>query len=432
MASDLRCPECNRLATLHNGRPHHCEACGWSRGPDAPGPRGNSVAADEKCPKCGGPTVAWHGTGCGVIVCRETDGPACLIRQLAQSERDYQKTVDANYSLRRQLAAKEQENADLKAAIATPEVCAGIISKVVEQERDRLVDEVKKLREQVSRLMLNNASWESTCDRINGELADIRLRLQGALDSRLDGENGLAAATMADNERLRTERDGAKAVVEARLKTPIVCLCGSTRFIDEFDDAALELTLRGIIVLSVGSHKPRSRQYADGKDGHKANLDELHKRKIDLAHSVFVLNIDNYTGDSTEGEIAYAEATGKPVCYWTACSIVGDPASWDEIAKGCRAAAREAAGADDNNVNATARKLQNYSIPVPHIPAKGNPAERSIWTPPHQDEMKPGKGLKAGKDLTKPKAPDILAPAETSVEVRGSEVANQEQPHEDH
>lgn len=25
---------------------------------------------------------------------------------------------------------------------------------------------------------------------------------------------------------------------------------------------------------------------------------------------------------------------------------------------------------------------------------EGNPAERSIWEPPHQDEMKPGKGLK--------------------------------------
>ena len=141
-----------------------------------------------------------------------------------------------------------------------------------------------------------------------------------------------------------------KAIVEKlwrRLGTPIVCLCGSTRFIDDFDEAALQLTLRGIIVLSVGSHKPRSRDFANDIGGHKAGLDTLHKRKIDLADSVFVLNVDDYVGDSTRSEIAYAEAQEKPIGYWSGCDITGDPASWDEIAKSCREAAEAEKGEGD-------------------------------------------------------------------------------------
>jgi len=49
--------------------------------------------------------------------------------------------------------------------------------------------------------------------------------------------------------------------------------------------------------------------------GKKEHFDELHKRKIDLADEVFVLNIDGYIGDSTRSEIEYAVAHGKPVRY---------------------------------------------------------------------------------------------------------------------
>jgi hypothetical protein len=38
----------------------------------------------------------------------------------------------------------------------------------------------------------------------------------------------------------------------------------------------------------------------------KEALDELHKRKIDLADQVLVLNVDGYIGESTASEIDYA------------------------------------------------------------------------------------------------------------------------------
>ena len=105
-----------------------------------------------------------------------------------------------------------------------------------------------------------------------------------------------------------------RAIVEKPRPT-IVCLCGSTRFMEAFFAAGWELTLMGQIVLSVGVCK-----HADGDNAHGAELagvaeqlDELHLRKIDLADWVLVLNVEGYYGESTEREIQYATDQGKPV-----------------------------------------------------------------------------------------------------------------------
>ena len=45
----------------------------------------------------------------------------------------------------------------------------------------------------------------------------------------------------------------------------------------------------------------------------KARLDELHKRKIDLADEVLILNVNGYVGTSTRSELEYAIAHGKMV-----------------------------------------------------------------------------------------------------------------------
>ena len=47
----------------------------------------------------------------------------------------------------------------------------------------------------------------------------------------------------------------------------------------------------------------------------KEMLDDMHKRKIDMADEIFVINVNGYIGDSTKSEIAYAESTGKIVNY---------------------------------------------------------------------------------------------------------------------
>jgi hypothetical protein len=41
----------------------------------------------------------------------------------------------------------------------------------------------------------------------------------------------------------------------------------------------------------------------------------MHKRKIDMADEIFVINVGGYIGSSTASEIKYAQATGKPIKY---------------------------------------------------------------------------------------------------------------------
>jgi nucleoside 2-deoxyribosyltransferase len=98
-------------------------------------------------------------------------------------------------------------------------------------------------------------------------------------------------------------------------KPKIVCLCGSTKFKAEYDKANQEFTLKGCIVLSVGFFGHQMPIGSKLDDETKAKLDELHKRKIDLADYVFVINPGNYIGESTMSEIHYAVRHGKPVHY---------------------------------------------------------------------------------------------------------------------
>lgn len=97
-------------------------------------------------------------------------------------------------------------------------------------------------------------------------------------------------------------------------KYKVITLCGSTRFKDEFIRAQKDLTLQGNIVVSVGlfGHSGDNEVWSDQT---KEMLDDMHKRKIDMADEIFVINVDGYIGDSTASEIAYAESCGKPVKY---------------------------------------------------------------------------------------------------------------------
>lgn len=47
----------------------------------------------------------------------------------------------------------------------------------------------------------------------------------------------------------------------------------------------------------------------------KIMLDDMHKRKIDLADEIFVINVGGYVGESTKSEIEYAKSIGKKVNY---------------------------------------------------------------------------------------------------------------------
>ena len=44
-------------------------------------------------------------------------------------------------------------------------------------------------------------------------------------------------------------------------------------------------------------------------------LDDMHKRNIDMADGIFVINGGGYIGESTRSEIEYALSQGKTVNY---------------------------------------------------------------------------------------------------------------------
>ncbi len=105
-----------------------------------------------------------------------------------------------------------------------------------------------------------------------------------------------------------------------KMERPIVvCLCGSTRFYEAFQEANFTETMKGNIVLSVGFY-PHSSPLAHSQEigitpEQKEDLDLLHLRKIDMADEVLILNINGYIGKSTARELVYARSMGKKIRF---------------------------------------------------------------------------------------------------------------------
>jgi hypothetical protein len=104
-------------------------------------------------------------------------------------------------------------------------------------------------------------------------------------------------------------------------KYKVITLCGSTRFKEAFIEAQKRLTLEGNIVISVGlfGHSGDTEVWEgmseDTLTKTKEMLDDMHKRKIDMADEIFVINVGGYIGSSTRSEIEYAASAGKTVRY---------------------------------------------------------------------------------------------------------------------
>jgi hypothetical protein len=90
----------------------------------------------------------------------------------------------------------------------------------------------------------------------------------------------------------------------------VVTLVGSSRFKAHHELAQREETLRGKIVLPMGTYGHLERLDMDGTI--KQMLDELHLRKIDESDEVLVVNPEGgFIGQSTTREIIYAAMRGK-------------------------------------------------------------------------------------------------------------------------
>ena len=102
-------------------------------------------------------------------------------------------------------------------------------------------------------------------------------------------------------------------------KPKIVVLCGSSKFVDimavcawliERDEQAMTM---GLHLLPQWYCKDLVSDHLAEAEGVANEMDQLHLRKIDIAHEIFVVNYEDYVGYSTRNEILYARAKTKRI-----------------------------------------------------------------------------------------------------------------------
>ncbi len=95
----------------------------------------------------------------------------------------------------------------------------------------------------------------------------------------------------------------------------IITLCGSTKYKEVFKAIRYLLENQYYIVLTVESfmHREYDPKMVDTIINAKPELDSLHKDKISYSHSIAILNVDGYIGQSTASEIHYARSQGKKI-----------------------------------------------------------------------------------------------------------------------
>lgn len=92
----------------------------------------------------------------------------------------------------------------------------------------------------------------------------------------------------------------------------IITICGSLKFEKEMKEAAEKMELAGNCVIApVYPVKPKD-AYTDSETD---ILNRMHKEKIRISDAILVVDVNHYIGESTKGEIAFAQSLGKEVLY---------------------------------------------------------------------------------------------------------------------
>ena len=94
----------------------------------------------------------------------------------------------------------------------------------------------------------------------------------------------------------------------------IITLCGSLKFQKEMMLVAEKLALEGNCILT--PIYPTS-ENVERTEEQLIKLKEAHFKKIELSDAIFVVNVNNYIGNSTNLEIEYAKQLNKKIIYYT-------------------------------------------------------------------------------------------------------------------
>ena len=144
-----------------------------------------------------------------------------------------------------------------------------------------------------------------------------------SIEEQIKNNNGYCIATMIHDESKKCmceEFKNQEATGWCKCKqyykvltTPKVCLCGSTQFKEQFLKVAHDLTLEGYTVTMPGIFVHSDNE--EISDEITTYLDEIHKAKIADADLIYVINVNNYIGESTRDEILWATQLGKKIIY---------------------------------------------------------------------------------------------------------------------
>lgn len=92
----------------------------------------------------------------------------------------------------------------------------------------------------------------------------------------------------------------------------IVTMCGSIKYFDKMKENAKKLEIENQYAVLMPIYYPLNH---DLSEQDKNNLGEIHRRKIEISNSIFVVNIGGYIGNTTKSEIEYAKELGKEIMY---------------------------------------------------------------------------------------------------------------------
>lgn len=182
----------------------------------------------------------------------------------------------------------------------------------VERERDEAVAREAALRDAAAHVW--NVAERDFKDAPYSVGSDALEALEAALRDPSPAVARVQAVVEAAREAAQPSHQRAAEPRAEGERPTIVCLCGSTRFIDAFHAANRRESLAGRIVLTVEIARSEDDAEHNATDPERKRfLDELHLRKIDLADEILVLNVGGYVGASTRREWQYAIRSGKRV-----------------------------------------------------------------------------------------------------------------------
>ncbi len=95
----------------------------------------------------------------------------------------------------------------------------------------------------------------------------------------------------------------------------VITVCGSLKFMKEIMAISERMELQGnCMIAPIYPTNPNKDAYTEDE---AMMLDKMHQEKIRLSDAILVVNINNYIGKSTQGEIEFAKALGKEIIYYT-------------------------------------------------------------------------------------------------------------------